>query len=76
MARGEEAARQSRHFSLAFAGRGDERAGGGEGAQSYACCASSIIIADPFSAIIAVGVLVLPEVMVGMIEASITGTVN
>ena len=32
--------------------------------------ASSKIIAEPFSAIIAVGVLVLPEVMVGMIEAS------
>ena len=32
--------------------------------------ASSQIIPAPFSAIIAVGVLVLPEVMVGMIEAS------
>lgn len=32
--------------------------------------ASSKIIAAPFSAIIAVGVLVLPDVMVGMIEAS------
>src|SRR6266480_7009243 len=33
---------------------------------------SSRIIAAPFSAIIAVGVLVLPEVMVGMTEASAT----
>ncbi len=34
--------------------------------------ASARIIAAPFSAIIAVGVLVLPEVMVGMTEASTT----
>jgi hypothetical protein len=34
--------------------------------------ASSRIIAAPFSAIIAVGVLVLPEVIVGMTEASAT----
>jgi hypothetical protein len=33
---------------------------------------SSRIIAAPFSAIIAVGVLVLPDVMVGITEASIT----
>ena len=31
-----------------------------------------MIIAAPFSAIIAVGVLVLPEVMVGITEASTT----
>ena len=34
--------------------------------------ASSKIIAAPFSAIIAVGVLVLPEVIVGITEASAT----
>ncbi len=34
--------------------------------------ASAITISAPFSAMPAVGVLVLPEVMVGMIEASIT----
>lgn len=34
--------------------------------------ASAITIAAPFSAIIAVGVLVLPEVIVGITEASIT----
>ena len=33
---------------------------------------SSTIIAAPFSAIIAVGVLVLPEVIVGITEASAT----
>jgi hypothetical protein len=34
--------------------------------------AASRIIVAPFSAIIAVGVLVLPDVMVGMIDASAT----
>ncbi len=33
---------------------------------------SAIIIADPFSAIIAVGVLVLPDVIVGITDASTT----
>ena len=38
----------------------------------HARCASSMIIAAPFSAIIAVGVLVLPEVIVGITDASMT----
>jgi len=39
-------------------------------AQAYR--ASAITMPAPFSAIIAVGVLVLPDVMVGITEASIT----
>src|SRR5690606_14583046 len=74
-----QAATLTTAFLSPFTGRGCRQAGEGQRQQTRAgtfghqrARASSSIIAAPFSAIMIVGELVLPEVIVGIADASIT----